>query len=161
MEITSRWIEAPFGSIHASANQRALTALNVFPDPFISKRQTSSAAHPILDSIERELREYFEGTLKVFKTPFEFPSNATDFQRTVWDFLSTEVPFGQVKSYSEEAKGIGRDKAYRAVANANGQNALCIIVPCHRIIGSDGRIGGYSAGVGIKRWLLEHESRHR
>ncbi|WP_202149336.1 methylated-DNA--[protein]-cysteine S-methyltransferase [Candidatus Sarmatiella mevalonica] len=109
--------------------------------------------HPI-ESIKKELQLYFDGILKKFSTSFQLIG--TPFQISVWNAL-LNVPYGQTKSYSLHAQNIGKNMAHRAVANANGANRLAIIVPCHRIIRSDGNIGGYSGGNKRKQWLIHHE----
>jgi AraC family transcriptional regulator of adaptative response/methylated-DNA-[protein]-cysteine methyltransferase len=105
-------------------------------------------------SIDAELKAYFAGSLSVFKTPIKLLG--TPFQQQVWTELC-QTPYGTVRSYADEAKALGRATAYRAVANANGANPLCIVVPCHRIIQSNGGLGGYSSGIERKKWLLAHE----
>ena len=81
------------------------------------------------------------------------------FQRQVWQVLCG-IPYGETRSYAEEAMYMGKPSAYRAVANANGANQLAIIIPCHRVIASDGTLGGYGGGIAVKQWLLEHEKRY-
>lgn len=110
-----------------------------------------------LASIKAELKSYFEGTLTEFKTPFHL--FGTTFQQLVWTEL-THIPYGHTTSYLEQAKRIGKPAACRAVANANGTNQLAIIIPCHRIINSNGKLGGYGAGLTRKQWLLDHEKAH-
>jgi AraC family transcriptional regulator of adaptative response/methylated-DNA-[protein]-cysteine methyltransferase len=107
-----------------------------------------------IDSIEDELKSYFNGTLREFKTPLHI--SGTEFQKLVWKQLM-RVPFGKTKSYMEQAEAIGKSKAYRAVANANAANQFCIIIPCHRIINSNGKLGGYAGGIERKQFLLDHE----
>ncbi len=102
----------------------------------------------------RQLAEYFRGTRRVFRLPLHL--SGTDFQKKVWRRLMY-VPYGKTISYAELANRIGQPKAYRAVANACGQNPLPILIPCHRVIASDGKLGGYSSGLKRKRWLLWHE----
>lgn len=104
--------------------------------------------------ITAELADYFSGALTVFKTPYRV--FGSQFQQSVWQALE-KIPYGETKSYKEQSMALGHPKAYRAVANANGANQLAIIIPCHRIIASDGSLGGYGGGLAIKRWLLEHE----
>ena len=101
-----------------------------------------------------ELREYFDGKRKTFTVPFS--PQGTDFQKRVWSALCT-VPYGKTATYGDIARKIGNEKAYRAVGNANGRNPIPIIIPCHRIVASDG-IGGYSSGLEIKRLLLKLEN---
>ena len=101
-----------------------------------------------------ELRAYFAGDLRTFSVPLRLAG--TDFQRRVWAALRA-IPFGQVRSYGEVAAAIGRPGAARAVGMANARNPVAVIVPCHRVIAAGGRLGGYSAGLWRKRWLLRHE----
>jgi methylated-DNA-[protein]-cysteine S-methyltransferase len=102
-----------------------------------------------------QLNEYFEGA----RTQFDLKLNpeGTDFQNKVWKQLE-QIPYGKTISYLELSKQLGDVKAIRAVANANGKNPLWIIVPCHRVIGTDGSLTGYAGGLHRKQWLLQHES---
>ncbi|HEU5211011.1 MAG TPA: methylated-DNA--[protein]-cysteine S-methyltransferase [Longimicrobiales bacterium] len=104
--------------------------------------------------MEGELAEYFAGERRVFETPVATPG--TDFQQRVWAALR-EIPFGTVRSYGEQARAIGEPNAVRAVARANGDNRIAIVIPCHRVIGADGTLTGYGGGLWRKQWLLEHE----
>ena len=113
--------------------------------------------NPLHDEVQRQLSEYFKGKLTVFNVELEFPGS--EFQQTVWESLLA-IPYGQTRSYGEQATSIGRSKAVRAVARANGQNRLAIVVPCHRIIGTDGSLTGYAGGLDRKRFLLDLESGH-
>jgi len=110
---------------------------------------------PIL-FIQNELKRYFSGKLTEFKTPFHILG--TPFQQQVWNAL-IQIPYGETKSYLEQAKVIKKPTAFRAVANANGRNQLAILIPCHRIINSNGNLGGYGGGLHRKQWLLDHEKR--
>ena len=105
-----------------------------------------------------QLREYFEGT----RTTFDLKLNpqGTDFQNVIWKLL-TQIPYGKTISYLQLSKRLGDVKAIRAVANANGKNPLWIIVPCHRVIGSDGSLTGYAGGLHRKKWLIEHENPYK
>jgi AraC family transcriptional regulator of adaptative response/methylated-DNA-[protein]-cysteine methyltransferase len=107
-----------------------------------------------IQSIEQELTQYFEGTLTEFRTPLHFIG--TPFQRSVWEQLQ-QIPPGETRSYADIALALGKPTAYRAVAQANGANQLAIVVPCHRVINTDGKLGGYGGGVARKEWLLNHE----
>ena len=111
-----------------------------------------------LEDCAIQLKEYFEGT----RTTFDLKLNpeGTDFQNVIWKLLQ-EIPFGKTISYLQLSKRLGDVKAIRAVANANGKNPLWIIVPCHRVIGSDGRLTGYAGGLHKKKWLIEHESPYK
>ena len=104
---------------------------------------------------KRQLNEYFNGKLKRFD--LEFNLKGTEFQKLIWTQLQ-KVLFGETKSYNELAEIIGDIKKVRAVANANAKNPLAIVVPCHRIIGSDGKLTGYAGGLWRKDWLLKHEA---
>jgi len=109
----------------------------------------------ILEDAVYQLREYFEGNREVFD--LELNPQGTEFQKKVWNGL-LEIPYGKTNSYMQLSKTLGDVKAIRAVAAANGKNPLWIIVPCHRVIGSDGSLTGYAGGLHRKKWLLEHES---
>lgn len=108
----------------------------------------------VTDLIEQELHLYFAGKLQQFKTPVKLLG--TEFQRTVWQQL-LEIPYSQAWAYLELAKAINQPKSYRAVANANGANRLAIIIPCHRVIAVNNKLGGYNGGLEFKIWLLNHE----
>lgn len=108
-----------------------------------------------LESIIDEVTEYFNGRLETFKTPFRM--TGTPFQKEVWKKLR-DIPYADTWSYGKLATVLGQKNAFRAVANANGANQLAIIVPCHRVINTDGKLGGYGGGgVKRKKWLLSHE----
>lgn len=102
----------------------------------------------------RQLTEYFAGTRKVFRLPLRL--NGTPFQHLTWLGLQ-QIPYGETLSYADLAKLTGRPKAVRAIGNANHHNPLMLIIPCHRVIASNGEIGGYAGGTARKAWLLEKE----
>lgn len=102
-----------------------------------------------------DLQDYFCGKKHTFDTPYE--TYGTPFQKAAWNALAC-VPYGTTKSYAEQAESIGRPKAFRAVALANGANLLPIVLPCHRIVRTSGRLGGYRPGLHYKTWLLAHEA---
>jgi len=112
-------------------------------------------ANPVLRALARELREYFGGRRRAFDVPLTAPGTA--FQTRVWSALR-RIPYGQTRSYAQLARGIGRPSATRAVAHTNGDNRLAIVIPCHRVVGADGSLTGYSGGVWRKRLLLALES---
>ncbi len=112
---------------------------------------------PLLQA-EQELAEYFAGTRQVFEVPLDTPGTA--FQQAAWQALQS-VPYGQTVAYKEQAQKINHPKAVRAVAAANGANRVAIILPCHRVIGANGKLTGYGGGLERKKWLLAHEQRHR
>jgi len=104
-----------------------------------------------------QLAGYFNGSLKEFSVPLVTPG--TPFQQAVWKELTT-IPYGTTRSYMEQSVTLGRPGSIRAVANANGMNRIAIIIPCHRVIGSDGSLTGYGGGLKRKKWLLDHEKRY-
>jgi AraC family transcriptional regulator, regulatory protein of adaptative response / methylated-DNA-[protein]-cysteine methyltransferase len=114
----------------------------------------TEGVHPHLAALRDELAEYIVGQRRVFEVPVCAPG--TPMQREAWGAIM-QIPFGQTRSYAQQASTIGRPKAVRAVARANGQNRISIVIPCHRVIGADGKLTGYGGGLDRKRWLLEHE----
>jgi AraC family transcriptional regulator, regulatory protein of adaptative response / methylated-DNA-[protein]-cysteine methyltransferase len=104
-----------------------------------------------------QLKEYFEGSRKEFSLPLVTPG--TDFQQAVWKELMN-IPYGTTRSYLEQSVALGKPGSIRAVANANGMNRIAIIIPCHRVIGSDGQLTGYGGGLKRKKWLLDHEKKY-
>lgn len=111
-----------------------------------------------LQMFAEEVDLYFKGKLWEFQTPIELKRNDTEFRLAVWQQINA-IPFGETKSYAELAKNIGNPNGYRAVANACGTNPLVLIVPCHRVTGSKGELGGFSSGIEKKKWLLAHEKK--
>jgi len=112
---------------------------------------------PHIDLLRAELKAYFEGSRKVFTVPLHMPGTA--FQQKVWKALC-EVPYAHTSSYKRQAEVLGITSSIRAVAHANGMNRISILVPCHRVLGSDGSLTGYGGGLHRKQWLLEHERNH-
>jgi AraC family transcriptional regulator of adaptative response/methylated-DNA-[protein]-cysteine methyltransferase len=104
--------------------------------------------------VEREIAEYFAGHRTTFETPLH--ALGSPFERRVWDQLQ-KIPLGATRSYADVARAIGEPLAYRAVARANGANTCAIMIPCHRVINTNGELGGYGGGLARKRWLLDHE----
>jgi len=160
----SSYVDTPLGQMVAIADENALYLLE-FVDckdlaremHFLKKKtgvSTVSGQTAIIRSIQHELRQYFAGTLSEFKTPLTLLG--TSFQQSVWQMLQ-KIPFGTTGSYAQVAQEIGKPTAFRAVANANRNNLLSIVVPCHRIIKSNGDLCGYAGGIARKQWLLDHE----
>jgi methylated-DNA-[protein]-cysteine S-methyltransferase len=112
--------------------------------------------HPVLDAAARQLREWFAGERTTFELPLDLPA-ATAFQRRAWLALA-EIPYATTRSYGEQARELGVPRAARAVGAANGRNPLSIVLPCHRLIGADGALTGFSGGLEVKRALLDHEA---
>jgi len=106
----------------------------------------------------QQLDEYFKGKRKKFSVPLLL--DGTDFQKAVWRQLQ-RIPFGQTASYGDVARAVGSPRAFRAVGNANNKNRIPLIIPCHRVIGSDGKLVGFGGGIWRKEWLLDHEKSFR
>lgn len=162
--LKAEWIDTPLGSMIAIFDDTHLHLLE-FTDRRGLEREIEKMRKslkvaivpgrtPITEMIEDDLAAYFKGELQEFTTPIIM--NGSDFQKSVWNELLT-IPYGTTRSYGEQAKRIGNPKAVRAVARANGMNQLAIIIPCHRVIGSDGKLTGYAGGLARKEWLLDLE----
>lgn len=155
--IVSHIYHSPIGKISITAEDGCITELvfiddnNGGPDLEFDE-ELPSVIHQCVD----ELIEYFSGTRRTFTVPIN--QAGTEFQQRVWKELY-EIPFGKTLSYAELAKKLGDPKVIRAAASANGKNKIAIIVPCHRIIGTDQSLVGYAWGKARKRWLLQHEFR--
>jgi len=119
---------------------------------FDKKIEFNTNAH--LEKCKEQLQEYFVGTRKEFDISFDL--SGSQFQQKIWKLLG-EIPFGKTISYLDLSKKYGDVKAIRAIASANGENPLSIIIPCHRVIGTDGSLTGYAGGLARKQWLLQHE----
>jgi len=155
------WIESPVGLLRAGASDTALQLLefvvadsNPVPAQPGEVPAQPGANTPLLDQTRRELAEYFAGTRRHFEVPLSFPG--TPFQERVWTALCN-IGYGERISYLEQSRRVGDEKAIRAVAQANGQNPIAIMVPCHRVINSDGKLGGYGGGLLRKQFLLDLE----
>lgn len=152
-------IDSPLGALLAVRDDVGLTALLLPTD----RRPTEPDADWVrddhgFDDVRGQLSEYFAGN----RTEFELPLHATGtaFQQRVWAALR-KIPYGETASYGATAASIGAaGNASRAVGAANGQNPICIVVPCHRVVGADGSLTGYAGGLDAKRWLLGHEAQH-
>jgi len=144
-------IETPMGWAKIEGDLEGLRSISILDH----KPYETSEIPEVLEDAAYQLKEYFKGTRKEFN--LELNPQGTDFQRRVWQELRT-IPFGQQISYLELSKKLGDVKAIRAVAAANGKNPLWIIIPCHRVVGSNGDLVGYAGGLQRKKWLLNHES---
>lgn len=160
------WLETPLGPMIAVANDEGLCLLE-FSDRRALETQAATmrrrlgqavvpGKNPHLERVADELARYFEGTLTRFTVPLV--RAGSEFQLAVWRRLE-EVPYGRTACYAEIARAIGRPGANQAVGRANGDNRLAIIIPCHRVIRSDGHLCGYAGGLWRKQWLLDHERR--
>lgn len=121
---------------------------------FVDKEGETGEMPEILKEAYTQIDEYFKGKRKEFNLKLFF--EGTDFQNRVWNEL-TKIPYGQVVSYKDIAIAVGSEKAVRAVGSTNGKNKISIVVPCHRVIGSNGKLTGYAGGLHRKEWLLNHE----
>ncbi|MFA4903962.1 MAG: methylated-DNA--[protein]-cysteine S-methyltransferase [Desulfobaccales bacterium] len=150
--------DTPVGPLRLSFTDQGLTALEFSGDDTATPpEQDSYPSHlkPLIDAAKRELTAYFEGAPADF-SELALDPQGTPFQRRVWQELR-RIPRGQAISYKELAQRVGKPKASRAVGQANAQNPIALIIPCHRVIAADGTLGGYSSGLERKRWLLKHE----
>ncbi|WP_074405634.1 MULTISPECIES: methylated-DNA--[protein]-cysteine S-methyltransferase [Aquimarina] len=146
------YVETPLGIATISGDEDGIASVSV------TKEATNTPSKVIPSHLQKavlQLKEYFDGQ----RTDFELTLNpsGTDFQKKVWAEL-LKIPFGKTLSYLDIAKKLGDPKTIRAAASANGKNPLWIIVPCHRVIGSDGSLTGYAGGLWRKKWLLDHEN---
>ena len=145
------FINTPLGFTEIQGDENGISKIHVMnEDVEISTKIPKELKEAVL-----QLQDYFDGK----RTTFTFPLNpsGTDFQKKVWNEL-LHIPFGKTCSYLELSKKLGDVKAIRAVASANGKNPLWIVIPCHRVIGTDGSLTGYAGGLWRKKWLLEHEN---
>ena len=151
-----RRLESPIGRIEVIGNGDAIVSLSIEKDGRLPWDALPEQSDPILDRAAEQLGEYFDGHRQDFDLPLSLAGTA--FQLAVWEQL-VALDFGEVVSYGELGMATGRATAGRAVGGAVGANPIPIIIPCHRVLGSDGRITGYSGGEGIptKSWLLDHE----
>lgn len=149
-------ITSPLGSIELLATDQALIALRFAGESTSSTDVVDGAGHPVIEAAIAQLTEYFAGERQDFDLPLG--AEGTAFQHQAWQALCT-IPFGTTISYGEQARRIGDARKARAIGGANGKNPLPIVVPCHRVIGADGSLTGFSAGMEKKIWLLDHERR--
>ena len=144
------YIKTPLGITKILGDENGISVISVSYEGEIS-----DTIPVVLQETVSQLNDYFEGKRTAFT--FKMNPSGTEFQRKVWQAL-LEIPFGKTMSYLELSKKLGDVKAIRAVASANGKNSLWIVVPCHRVIGTDGSLTGYAGGLWRKKWLLEHEN---
>lgn len=151
---------SPVGVLYLVAQGRHLTGV-VFAKNWKSYRKKLSEVEqselPVLQKTQKQLEEYFQGKRRKFDLPMHL--SGTPFQTRTWKSLS-KIPFAKTKSYKEQAVLVGSPNAVRAIGRTNGLNPLSIVLPCHRVIGSNGSLTGYGGGLGVKQYLLELEKRH-
>jgi methylated-DNA-[protein]-cysteine S-methyltransferase len=158
MSFAYKMIRSPVGQLKLVASEQGLVAIlweNDNPNRVRLRELVADDQHPVLVETERQLKEYFGGKRKSFSVPLDI--RGTRFQKDVWEKLLV-IPFGETRSYGELAKQMGNPRATRAVGAANGKNPLSIIVPCHRVIGSSGKLTGFAGGLETKARLLRLEN---
>ena len=161
-------IEVPFGVLFAEVTPRGLRRLDFLgatrEPPMRRARTTASelsnepmspAERGIATALEAQMCEYFDGSRREFDIPIDLGS-CSDFRRRVWDVISG-IPFGETLTYAQVAAAAGNPGAFRAAGSACGANPVAIVIPCHRVVGSDKRLHGFGGGLDIKAWLLQHE----
>jgi methylated-DNA-[protein]-cysteine S-methyltransferase len=152
-------ILSPVGPLKAIASERGLCGL-LWPETADKRFEGATAVElysvPVFVELKRQLDQYFSGDRQVFDLDLDLSLFGTEFQQAAWQAL-TEIPFGQTRTYSQQAAAIGRPNAVRAVGAANGQNPISIVVPCHRVIGKNGNLTGFAGGTDVKRRLLDLE----
>jgi methylated-DNA-[protein]-cysteine S-methyltransferase len=151
MSLFSKHFESPLGQIEIRATDDAITAVR-----FAGEARIENNSNNIADQCAEQLMEYFAGTREDFD--LALGPIGTEFEKQIWKEL-VKVPYGTTCSYLAIANRLSNPKATRAVGRANGANPIAIIVPCHRVIGSDGSLTGYGGELWRKRWLLDHEAR--
>jgi len=149
--LETTYYNTPIGTAKIEGNNDGITSITVLYEAI----PTSKTSPACLQDCLQQLKEYFTGNRKNFN--LKLNPQGTDFQKKVWEALQN-IPFGKTRTYLEQSKVLGNVKAIRAVAGANGKNPIWIVIPCHRIIGSDGSLTGYAGGLWRKKWLLEHEN---
>lgn len=148
------YLRSPVGQIKITADENFVNSiLFVFDDTEMEEENIND----VITQCKTELLEYFGGKRKEFEVPFQ--QDGTEFQQKVWNEL-TKISYGITASYNDIAKAIENQKSIRAVGTTNGKNQISIIVPCHRVIGSDGSLTGYAGGLWRKKWLLDHENEY-
>lgn len=144
-------INSPLGFVLIEGDETGISKISVTSNEML----LTETIPDLFTEVVSQMQEYFDGNRTVFS--FKMNPKGTEFQKKVWKEL-LKIPYGKTASYQEITNQLGDPKAIRAVANANGKNPLWIVVPCHRVIGSDGSLTGYAGGLWRKKWLLEHEN---
>lgn len=154
-ELFHTYYHSPVGLLKISGAENYISEVTFHDTSQKPEGNKKHLPHLLINCVE-QLIQYFNGQRRTFDLPLHQPGTA--FQQDVWNIL-TQIPFGKTISYLELARKTGDTKATRAVANANGKNNIAIIVPCHRVIGSNKELVGYAGGLWRKKWLLEHEAK--
>ena len=158
MSLAFKTVRSPVGELKLVASSAGLVAIlweTERAGRVVLGEMQEEPGHPVLVEAETQLRQYFADERTSFDLPLDM--RGTEFQKQVWEALR-RIPFGQTRSYGELAMELGRPLASRAVGAANGRNPLSVVVPCHRVVGSTGKLTGFAGGLEAKRWLLELET---
>lgn len=148
--------QSPIGIVEITGTEEGVYSVLFTERDILQYPLTENTPKSLIDCYQ-QLDLYFQGELETFSFPYIV--EGTDFQKNVWNTLPS-ISYGKTGSYKDIAAAIGNEKAVRAVGSTNGKNKLCIVLPCHRIIGSNGSLTGYAGGLWRKEWLLEHENKH-
>lgn len=153
--VQATFLKTPIGIAKITGDENGIQSISVLDEATISDDLLHSETPDCLRNCKTQLTEYFEG----YRTEFELTVNpkGTAFQIKVWKSL-LQIPHGKTTSYLEQSSHLGNKKAIRAVAAADGKNPILIVIPCHRVLGSDGSLTGFSVGIWRKKWLLAHEN---
>ncbi|QOD59522.1 methylated-DNA--[protein]-cysteine S-methyltransferase [Polaribacter haliotis] len=155
MKLETTYYKTPIGTAKIVGDSNGIQSVSVLDNGEISEDNFKEETPSCLKDCVLQLKEYFNGERASFNLTVN--PKGTTFQKKVWKAL-LEIPYGKTRSYLEQSKALGDVKAIRAVASANGKNPLWIVIPCHRVIGSDGSLTGYAGGIWRKKWLLAHEN---
>lgn len=152
METYIHYHYSPLGWLKITASEDGLTTIQIGAE---RPEDHQNPLNPMIDQCCLQLDEYFKGSRKEFDLEYDM-SEATDFYKSVWAEL-LKIPFGKTSTYGQISKDLNQPKASQAVGQANGKNPLAIVVPCHRVVGTNGKMTGYASGIDKKIWLLKHE----
>ena len=155
--IIQSYCKSPVGDIRVSGTENFVTEIVFCKKDCVHRKETVHLPSVILDC-QKQISQYFKGEIQNFTISFQL--NGTDFQKLVWQEL-LKIPYGETVSYKDLSKKLNNVMAIRAVANANAKNKLAIVIPCHRVIGSNNSLTGYAGGVEKKKYLLELEKKHK
>jgi AraC family transcriptional regulator of adaptative response/methylated-DNA-[protein]-cysteine methyltransferase len=167
LHIALTLIDTPVGKMRIGASDQGICLFDFqyrrSIDSIMKRIETVSGKsfvdgdHRYFKLLQQQISEYFAGTRKDFDLPLHLEGTA--FQKSVWQGLLT-IPYGEIRTYKQQSVFLGNEKAIRAVAGANGENGIAIIIPCHRVIGTNGSLTGYGGGLQRKKWLLDHERKY-
>jgi methylated-DNA-[protein]-cysteine S-methyltransferase len=156
LDTETTYYKTPIGTAKIVGDENGIQSVSVLDEDFSTALEVTNSDIPeCLQDCVSQLEDYFEGKRDNFD--LKLNPQGTTFQKKVWDEL-LNIPFNKTRTYLEQSKALGDVKAIRAVASANGKNPIWIIIPCHRVIGSDGSLTGYAGGIWRKKWLLAHEN---